>query len=759
MRRLPTRLRAASFASASALVAAIMLAVVTGTPARAQTFSPSEDTQIIDLGTALEAPDTLATDVEVEAPPTPTKRHVEIADGDLLTLPEYSRTVDLDDDESSFDDVLLPLQSQHPTLAGIVRLTGEVQSEGFFVDLPLAASARDLVLAYRIAINVLPEQSELHIRVNGTDLEPVMPSAFEGFEELILPSELLIAGRNEISVRAHQSHRIFCGPEASFAVWTEINTNTSGVRLRRTDLPVTPVGLRMALGAQVAISGVLPVSFLTETDEGFLDGLAPRLAGLRDGSPVRFDQQSPYSVAYGPAQMARITILPGDGAPFTEIRRAADDAIVLVLTQGIDGSMPDLNEVLPLPGPIENIAALHPGFVTTLRDLAFDQTDAFNRYSEQEVTFALPDDWLILASQRAELRLDYTFADGLPKGAIMLVKLNETTVRLLPLDRNGGKALPTLEIDFPARILVPGANALTFVAIIPGDPPEEHCPPLTGPLLTIGAQSTMFVPPSPKMRMLGIDRPLIAMRPDQVSTETVSSSSERIAGGLMATVAAALRPVAETKLIADASLTVAYGSGLGQLDLEDLGITRRELTRLLTADRTTVPNEMAQVKDMAAPQPGLLVRIGEYFSHKVTQFKRLAIPGDGPLASWLENRHAEAVLFIPDDDAPEALWLMVNQDINPGRVAAILAQARLSAHGPKGRLSVLTHDGNWQNWHTTRTAPVLLEPLGVANFREVAGNYASWSPLYYCLVLLCLTLVSACLALVYIVTTRGSKKR
>lgn len=741
-----------------ALCAFTLMACISVMPLAAQTAVTDGAPQVIDLSRVLEVPEDAPT-VEVAVPEEtiePVERSVEVEDETLLTTPEYQRSLTSDETAALTADVLLPLQSKNATLNGIVRITGEVQSEDFFVDLPVANSAQELVLSYRIAINVLPEQSQLHIRVNGTDLEPVRPTAFDGFEQLILPSSLLVAGRNEITVTAYQSHRIFCGPEATFAIWTEIDTNISGVRLARTELPVSPQGLRMALAAQVAVSGSLPTRFLENTSDRFLEDLAPRLAGLRDGSPVQLDQQPVYGVLNGPPQISRIIVLAGDGAPYAEVRRGSDDAIVLVLTEGLDGSMPDLNEVLPLPGVVQNTSLLTPGKTTTLRDLSFTQTEAFNRYSEQEVKFGLPDDWLVLASQKALLRLDYGFADGLPKSAILLVKMNETTVGLLPLDRNGGKTLPTLEIDFPARLLVPGANALTFAAIIPGDPPEMHCQPLSGPLLTIGAQSTILVPPSPKMRMAGLDRVMIAMRPDQVRTETDSVGSGDAAYTLKATISAALRPVSETETIDGASLTVAYGVGLGPLDLEDLEITRRDLARLIPSERPNVPIVPAT---QDADRGGVIDGLRTYYLNAAAWLGNLAVPGDGPLKPWLEDRQAEAVLFIPRDEEPEKLWLLVSPFAQPGRVAAILAQARMSPHGPKGRFAVLTPDGKWQNWRTTRTAPVLLEPLSVANFREVAGNYASWSPLYFCLVLMGLTFLSALVALVFIVTTRGIRRK
>lgn len=740
---------------------ALALAGVLAAPLLAETAG---DASLIDLTPVLEAPDALdagagpASDTGRNTGPA---RPAEIVSDAALTLPRYDRSGGVAEGGAGAlpGDVLLPLHPEHPTLDGIVRLTGEVQSERFFVDLPIAGAARDVVLSYRIAINVLPDQSELLIRVNGTNLAPIHPDAFEGFEQVVLPGALLDAGRNEITVTVHHAHRIFCGPDATFAVWTEIDTDTSGVRLARADLPTDSSGLVMALRAQLALSGNMPVRLANPEDDALLVALTPRLAGLRDGAPVVLTPQSPYGVSEGAPQMARITVLPGT-APRAEVRRAADGALVLVVMVGPDGTPPDLDDLLPLPAPVPNIAALAPGPATTLRDLGFTQTEAFNRYSEQEITFGLPRDWLILASQKALLRLVYSFAGGLPEGALMLVKINGTTVRLLPLDREGGKVLPTLDIDFPARLLVPGANALTFVAIVPGDPPDMPCPPTSGPLMTIGAQSTLMVPPSPRMHMAGLAAPLVALRPDQV-TPVSGDPSEAPTGDLLSALASALRPIAGTGRLEAASLTVTNGPGTERLNLEDLEISRRDLLRLFPVERPAPAS--GQVTPDAAPpepeRPGLLARARTMVTGTVTRFTRLAVPGDGALAPWLEGRQAEAMLFIPDDDAPEALWLMVRPETEPRRVAAILAQARLTAHGPRGRFSILTPKGTWESWHTTRTAPVLDEPLTMANFRHVAGNYASWSPLYFCAALLALTLVSACLALVFIVTTRGKRKR
>ncbi|WP_415234144.1 cellulose biosynthesis cyclic di-GMP-binding regulatory protein BcsB [Pseudorhodobacter sp.] len=754
------------------LVVVLALALATSGPVSAQTGVSPDDPPMIDLDAVLDAPVEQgsaggiipAPPPEVSAPPL----KAEILDESLLTLPVFARS-DAGQEmwRGPSDDLLLPLHAGNATLDGIVRLTGEVQSEAFYVDLPQSSAIRDMVLSYRVSIYVLSEQSRLAIRVNGVDLPIIRPDAFEGFKQIILPGALLTEGQNEIIVTLNHVNRIFCGPDATFDVWTEIDTNTSGVRIARGDLPMDAGGMLMALRAQLAMAGHLPVRLTADmADERVLEVLTQRLMGLRGGGPVLLASEQPYGVADGPAPLARITVIYGP-QPSVDIRRAGDGTVVLLLTMGFDGALPDLEGILPLPAPVANNALLSPGLVTPLRDLGFVQTQAFNRYTEQKVTFRLPDDWLLLASQKAMLQLNYSFIEGLAQGALMLVKMNGTTIRMLPLDRDGGNELPTLDVDFRARLLRPGANVLTFVTIVPGDPPGLPCPPTSAALLQIGDDSTLLVPPSPRMQMADIARTLTVLRSDQIAGSS-AVLAERGATNLPAILAAALRPVAQTERLEGASLNVTFEAAEETLSLSDLGVSRRDLLRLFPALSGAPSNATAAVADETtstsalAPDvlaPGILARGRAFVQTTLTQLRQIAIPDDGPLTSWLIGREAEAALFIPRNAAPNAVWLMVRPQSDPLRLAAVLAQARLSAEGPRGRFSILTADGTWQNWHSSRPPPALQEPLTVANFRTVAGNYASWSPLFFGALLLALTLVSGCLALIFLITTRGKRKR
>jgi hypothetical protein len=749
--------------------AALGLLLLCAGPLSAQLSPNADDAPVIDLDAVLDAPEGQRATGGLPAAPAVTIAPVtdpvapEIPEGAFVTVPSFERGVDPDAPATAREgEVLLPLTSENPTLDGIVRLSGEVQSEKFFIDLPQAAAIERVVLSYRVSINVLPEQSEMLIRVNGVATPAIRPDAFDGFEQIFLPAALFVDGRNEIVVSLRHTHRIFCGPSATFDVWTEINTNTSGVRIDRGDLPIDAVGMAMALSAQVALSGNLPVRLIDDLvvdnpedvnrrNDEVLNLLSPRLAGLRGSSPIILAPEDAYGVTRGTAPLARITVLHGI-QPSVDIRRGGDGTAVLLLTMGYDGELPELDTVLPFPEPLENNALLVPDAATPLRDLGFQQMDAYNHYTEQNVTFRLPDDWLLLASQTALLRLDYTFLDGLPTGALMLVKINNTTVRMLPLDINGGNAQPTLDVGFRARLLRPGANLLTFATIVPGDPVDQPCAQMPAPIVTIDNGSTLFVPSSPKMQMSDLARPMMAMQPDQITADFPPSTNRSVAY-FPAILAAALRPIAGVEPLPKASLHVTLEATDADLNLSDLGINRRDLLRLFDVGPITPDVDADTQADL-----GLFARAVVYAKEIGRKLRALAVPDDGPLPLWLQGKHADAALFVPRDAAPEEVWLMVRPQSSPQALAAVLAQARLSPVGPRGRLSILNSDGTWESWRNSEPRPWMLEPLTIQNFRTVAGNFASWSPLYYGALLMVLTFASVGLALVYVMTTRGGRK-
>lgn len=648
-------------------------------------------------------------------------------------------------------DWLLPMRPAQPMLPfdaevpGAFRLTGEQAGGEFLLWLPEGAASGDLVLSHRSSINVLPERSQLSVRVNGEPAGAFLLTSFSGFTPVTLRTEALRPGLNRVQIDVVHHHRIFCGPEASFAVWTELMLPQSGVRIPGASLGTDPASFLAAASAQIVGGAPIDIHAEGAADPALLRSIAARLTSALATTPaVRL--ASPWSPQTGAPPKARVTILSA-GTGRASIERGGDGALVLLLDPAPGAELP-LDAVLPAAateGTPEagTLPRLQPGAATPFADLGLPDTAARGHYILREMNFRLPDDWLVLASQEARFNLLYAFADGLADGSLMLVKVNGETVRLLPLDRNGGAVQPALEVGFAASLLRPGANRVSFEAILPGDPPDLPCAPLEAETLTILGSSTLWAPPTPSMDLPDMARPLSRLTPDGVQPGDGVQTGD--AGVLLLPFAALHQPPEVAPDRAPAVLTVARSDAPGAAPLGEIGLTRRMLEDALSE----APRAEAE-----PPMTG----IRGWLQRRWTALVTLARPGDPPLDAWLESRQGIAMLLQPDPEAPQRLWLLLGPGTDPAFVAPALEAGRRAFDGPHGQLSLLGDDGRWTSWVDPTRPPRLQEPLSPGNLRFVLGNYASWSPMLFTGVLVLLALVSSVVALAFVTGSRGTRK-
>lgn len=648
-------------------------------------------------------------------------------------------------------DWLLPLRPAQPALPvdtailGAYRMTGEQTGGEFLLWLPEGAVPDDLVLAYRSSINVLPERSQLSVRVNGEPAGAFLLTSFAEFTPVTLRAETLRPGLNRVQVDVVHHHRIFCGPEASFAVWTELLLPQSGVKMPEARLGTDAASFLAAAAAQIATGAPIDIRADGSADPALLRRITARLAAALAATPA-IRVTSPWTPQTGAPSKARVTILQ-TGTGRASIERGGDGALVLLLDPAPSAELP-LDTLLPLAAAEGTPQAatppqITPGIETPFTDLGLPDTTARGHYILREMNFRLPDDWLILASQEARFNLLYGFADGLAEGSLMLVKVNGQTVRLLPLDRNGGAVQPPLEVGFSANLLRPGANRVSFEAILPGDPPDLPCPPLEDETLTILGSSTLWTPPTPSMDLPDMARPLSRLTPDGV--QPGDDVQARDANTLLLPFAALHDPTEIAPDRAPATLTVARADAPGALPLAPLGLSRRMLEEALS-----------QLPRAAEEAP--LTGPAGWLQRRWNDLSTLARPGDPPLDRWLATRQGIAMLLQPDPEAPQDLWLLLGPGADPAYVAAALEVGRRAFDGPRGQLSLLGTDGRWTSWADPARPPRLQEPLGPGNLRFVLGNYASWSPMLFTGVLVLLALVSSVVAMAFVTSTRGARK-
>lgn len=648
--------------------------------------------------------------------------------------------------------VLYPLASG--TGAAVVRLTGESASETVTLYLPNEPPPGALQLSYRVSINALQDRSSLRLVVNGEPTAAIAPDAFDGFATVSLATAALHPGRNDIRIEATLSHRIFCGPDASFAIWAEIDLAQSGaLAAPGTDTPQAGDAAAL-LTAQAMQPGGLSLRLAPGAEPAAAAALARQIAARLPGEHPVLRQETVWTpLPDGAPAIARLVLERGP-APRVSLLRGSDGALVMrvAYADGPDGpKLPDLGALLPEAPPAAAALPLFtPGAAEPLATVGQADIARSGHYIREDVRFRLPDDWLVLGPQTAEMSLVYGFADHLAKGALLLVKANGTTIQLLPLDRKGGTILPPLRIRFRAALLHPGPNAITFEAIVPGDPPDLPCPATTGPTLQILATSTLDVPATPRMRFPGMETVLGHLDGDHILGPDGNGRGQL---GLLSLVVLADR-APQAGAGTPTTLTVLPYGALDRFHAEDLALTRRDLEAILGP--AAAPD--AARTGTTAPT-SLLDRGRRLLDAGIRWLAGVARPGDPPLAQWLAGQRGRLILIQPHGHAPEELVLALGPDVTAADAATALAAARQDPDGPHGRVAILGEDGRWRSWRSSDTPPVLLDQLGPGNLRFVIGTYASWSPLAYTALLLGLTLLSVLIALVFVLTTRGQNKQ
>ncbi|OIQ33112.1 MAG: hypothetical protein BM562_01665 [Alphaproteobacteria bacterium MedPE-SWcel] len=757
--------------------------------------SMAQETQETVPTVRLTAPEAPVRSVETEAPNTPEQTSPTVDLSPLAADPDpelAALSPDTETEATPPEPVLIPLRASLSPLndtvkiggslrdPGVFRFTGETVADDFTITVPDTGTVpTEIILALRSSIDLLPDRSRLQVSINGIDAGEITLDSFSGFSRFALPATGMTPGPNTVRLTVDQTHRLFCGPEASFALWSELDLSQSGVEMPATDLTADASGFLAAIQAEVAKTGVIDVLTDSTLDPKVMRKvLGPLLAQISRVPQVNVS--SFYEARSGPPPLARIAFINAT-TPRAEFRRGSDGAIVLQVVYA-DGKLPDLSAVLPDPEPEQYLPTVVPGHPNTLASLGEANIVGNTRFFIKDVAFFLPQDWLLLASQKATFNLNYGFSADLPTGALLNVKVNGTSIQLLPLDRNGGGLRPPLQIRFLANLLHHGTNSITFEMIAPGDPPGLPCAPRDTDLLVILASSSLDVPPSPKMRKFDMASALYQVGPDSLVLPPQLFSEDQNQEAALA-FNAMLRPIKSGNLRPRLHLTSL--DKIAMTPFRSAGLTREMILRTLsspldaslpktTRDISEDTEERAETytlaqsdssKSVAANKTAASSRsLGSVttsaFQQVSTTLSQFLFPERLDLGEWMQQRKGVAMLLQPDPIHPEELWLIATSAISATDLARSVNRLRLQSQGNTlGQVAVLKRDGSWDSW-SANIRPRLLEPLRPGNFRTVMGNYASWSPLTFTGLILLAALLSVFPAIWFTLMTRraGSKE-
>ena len=663
-------------------------------------------------------------------------------------------------------DMLVPMRAHTPPMldSSVAEFVGEWAQRDFRFTIPqIPGGAAVFRFTHQSSANALPDSSFFRIEINGTVAQELPLDSFEGFrtDSFEIDPELLRTGDNRVRISVRQTHRIYCGVEAAFQLWTRVDMSQTGIVLpdgifqRDFESFIARLAIHAARGQSVPVRHNL--------DAPIADRITPLFSALRNalkGDILLLEEQSPWQVGLGKENAARISIIDDRRVNGVSFQRGGDGAQVMVI-----GARMDFNEVAEalrgmslgtaLAPPVPKLV---PGNATQLAELTEIDLVGHGRYVAMPVNFRLPNDWMLLANQKARLNLDYRFAPALPRGALLQVKINSKTVRLLPLDRKNGNTLPTLPISVPANMLRPGQNTLLFEALIPGDPSHAPCPSISTPLVEILGTSELYVPPSPRMSVLDLDHALSVLdASDVLLTEAAHQMLDSGAHVMLASTfssgpAARLEspsPKLTVGVPADIYLVSPFYSNAAIQAMQNAMRSLPAPAPQAQADPWGGVNggtddslKMGMMRLLSQLQTGFLSFSGETYT------------STSELPSWLQTRSAEAVLIQPDPAHPERVWLFVNPQTDLRMLATSLANRLYGTDGPRGQIAVYSSATGWQNWSTTAKVLHLLEPLTPSNFLAVAGNFATAFPWIFVFLLILIAFAASVVSAVLVLNRR-----
>lgn len=383
---------------------------------------------------------------------------------------------------------LLPFEQS----SAYFKLSGEDDTGrfSFFLSQHQAATGGALALSYHNAVSVLPDSSVVDVSVNGKPAGSFAIAAPNGFKrnDIKLDPQLLVAGRNQVDIRARQHHRVDCSLEATYELWTEFSPGQSGFVAAGAQGFKTPDDL-LTIGRNSAgrtdVRLVVPQTLNAE----ILNDAAPTLQTLalflgRDDISVTvadkpgtgpgidlyaFSDRNRRLMPEGSRSLGYGFMVGGTG----EAGRAA------VSLHGATRADMDSRLLAAIRGPMKasldsGLKAVKHGRITVqpsttyrLADAGYESRVFAGRLSRTDFDMVMPSDFYPGDYATIGLKLHAATSPGLKYTAQFLVRVNDRVVTSYPFRKSEGEQFDGKLIELPLRAFRPGVNKVELIAELP----------------------------------------------------------------------------------------------------------------------------------------------------------------------------------------------------------------------------------------------------------------------------------------------------
>jgi len=740
--------------------------------------------------------------------PVRVEREVIVADADTAVVVEQADT------SGTFralpDSLLSPVFAPLRMVQGDpafdqdrIRLAGERASRTALWILPPNARPDTMVLHMQSSAYVLSEYSLMRVTVNGVELGREELEQIAGSQDVTfaISPDVPLYVRNVVKIEVAQTHRVACGYDASFELWTDVYLRRSGAELpgdayESSDLATTMARMASDAGAGQAIRVKATGSAAEQAGHAARMDVLAQVGGLI-GGPLRYTGS--------PSEM-EIELTPSvTGVAPT------NNGLAIGMTQGGRADLSQLRRAMTEPANMDvatRASMVEPNTAVRLSELGLDSALVRDYFWSRSMSFELPSGYHSVTGDRAELLLSYAHVAGLTDGSAMRIYVNDTQVRIIPIDSRTPASELNLPVRFDAGLLDGGLNVLRIDVTREAPETAVDCTVASTPVLEIDTASTLEIPRSPAFRRETIGSILTGLSPQGLDIDRNSLQGTR--------------RERQTELANVYSMAAALPWGRGQdgdrlvvlsetalegLNLGEYVSSRPEMLQLMRSapdeaplrpNRELVPEprpEPAEPLVDAQPETedsiiererdpfepsgdGLLPRIQPregannasvlsiddlwngsvtvqdwVFPHPPSQLKRwlshnLRVEGaasDGAMIFQLDDNNRRAYFIVGEDaslpDALEALHI------------AMQTPARMNGH-----FAVYRPDVGWQVWADKSRLPELIEPLRLDNAGRVVGTYAGARPREFALLLIIAAAITAVCATLSLLASRRNKR-
>lgn len=440
------------------------------------------------------------------------------------------------------ETIKLPLQ-QLTALAALELRCVSDQRE-IQVPLPERWDLKRLVLhlRYTVSTNLLPESSQLVIKMRGQPvaqarLNPLAPEVRLGID---IPPKLLVPGYNSLAFQvAQHASKNQCEAPCSPDLWTNVSLVESYLEMEF-DWKAVPPALA-SLSSFVFDPRLLPageVHLVTEDESAFsatlagivASGIARRFDYRRVGFTVsRVPRSGVDNVLIGKRTFAAkvlgedvvrrtkggyLKVLPmkaasGEKDPtraMLVVTGESDAAVKIaaITFTNISFKFPGSDELeafefkLPEVQQYSGRETIKTDLEYTLKTLDFPtQSFVGNNPGSRGITFRLPPDFHIRPNQYAKLALNFSYGAGLKNDSSFNIGVNGKGVRAVALDSASGSFIDSYKVDIPTYVFQPGSNTISFTGHLHAGGQVCDVAQPDNLFLTVYGNSTLSFPPMP----------------------------------------------------------------------------------------------------------------------------------------------------------------------------------------------------------------------------------------------------------------------